>query len=43
MAASLPAPTIAPEPRAVPAAVLNVCFVLLVINLVYFPTAYLSH
>jgi hypothetical protein len=43
MAASLPAPTIAPEPRAVPAVVLNVCFVLLVINLVYFPTAYVSH
>jgi hypothetical protein len=43
MAASLPAPTIAPEPRAVPAVVLNVCFVLLVINLVYFPIAYVSH
>jgi hypothetical protein len=43
MAASIPAPTIAPEPRTVPAVVLNVCFVLLVINLVFFPVAYVSH
>jgi hypothetical protein len=43
MAASLPAPTIAPRQSAIPAAMLNVCFVLLVINMVYFPVAYFSH
>lgn len=43
MAASLPAPTIAPRQSAIPAALFNVCFVLLVINLVYFPVAYFSH
>jgi hypothetical protein len=31
------------EPRAIPAALLNVCFVLAVLNIVFFPTAYLSH
>jgi arabinofuranan 3-O-arabinosyltransferase len=43
MAASIPAPTIAPKPSAVSAALFNVCFVLLVINLVYFPIAYFAH
>ena len=43
MAASVAAPTIAPQPSAIPAALLNVCFVLAVINIVYFPTAYFSH
>jgi hypothetical protein len=43
MATPQSAPTIAPAPRAIPAALLNVCFVLAVINIVYFPTAYFSH
>ena len=43
MAASISAPTIAAKPGAIPAALFNVCFVLLVINLVYFPIAYVSH
>jgi glycosyl transferase family 87 len=43
MAASTPAPTIAPEPSAIPAALINVCFVLFVINVCFFPTAYFSH
>ena len=37
------APTIDPKASAIPAALLNVCFVLAVINIVYFPIAYLSH
>jgi arabinofuranan 3-O-arabinosyltransferase len=43
MAASVAVPTIAPQPRAIPAALVNVCFVLAVINIIYFPAAYLSH
>ena len=43
MATPQSAPTIAPAPSAIPAALLNVCFVLAVINIVYFPTAYFSH
>jgi arabinofuranan 3-O-arabinosyltransferase len=43
MATPTSAPTIIPEPSAIPAAVFNVCFVLLVINISYFPTAYFSH
>ena len=43
MATSLAAPTIVPEHSAIPASLLNVCFVLAVINIVYFPTAYFSH
>ncbi|WP_291684025.1 glycosyltransferase family 87 protein [Bradyrhizobium sp.] len=43
MAASIPAPTIPGEHSAIPAALLNVCFVLAVINICYFPAAYLSH
>jgi hypothetical protein len=31
------------KPSAIPAALVNVCFVLAVINLTYFPAAYLSH
>jgi glycosyl transferase family 87 len=42
MAASIPTPTIAPEHSAVPAALINVCFVLSVLNVCYFPTAYLA-
>ena len=33
----------APQPGAIPAALFNVCFVLFVINAVYFPAAYFSH
>lgn len=43
MATPISAPTIAPAPSAIPAALLNVCFVLAVINIVYFPIAYFSH
>jgi arabinofuranan 3-O-arabinosyltransferase len=43
MATPISAPTIAPAPSAIPAALLNACFVLAVINIVYFPTAYFSH
>jgi arabinofuranan 3-O-arabinosyltransferase len=43
MAASVAVPTIAPQPSAIPAALVNVCFVLAVINISYFPAAYLSH
>ncbi|HEY5127080.1 MAG TPA: glycosyltransferase family 87 protein [Bradyrhizobium sp.] len=43
MATSIAAPTIASEHSAIPASLLNVCFVLSVINLSYFPAAYFSH
>jgi glycosyl transferase family 87 len=43
MAASVAAPTIVPQPGAIPAALVNVCFVLAVINISYFPAAYFSH
>jgi hypothetical protein len=43
MATPQSAPTIAPAPSAIPAGLLNVCFVLAVINIVYFPIAYFSH
>jgi hypothetical protein len=43
MGISVSAPTIAPQDSAIPPALVNVCFVLCVINLVYFPIAYLSH
>jgi hypothetical protein len=43
MAAGLSAPTISPQPGAIPPVLLNVCFVLMVINLSYFPSAYFSH
>jgi arabinofuranan 3-O-arabinosyltransferase len=42
MATPLPTPTM-PQPNAIPVALFNVCFVLCVINLVYFPIAYASH
>jgi hypothetical protein len=42
MAAAAFTPSI-PDPRAVPTALFNVCFVLFVINLSFFPTAYVSH
>src|ERR1700733_9374216 len=37
------APVSIPERSAVPASLLNVCFVLFAINVSFFPTAYLSH
>jgi hypothetical protein len=43
MAASLPAPTIGPQPSAIPPSLLNVCFVLFVINAAFFPTAFFAH
>src|SRR3954451_22544880 len=42
MAAAAFTPSI-PDPRAVPSALFNVCFVLFVINASFFPTAYFSH
>jgi len=43
MTASIPAPTIIPQQSAIPGALLNVCFVLCVINVSYFPAAYFAH
>jgi arabinofuranan 3-O-arabinosyltransferase len=43
MATSVSAPTIAPEPSAIPASLWNACFVLCVINASFFPTAFFSH
>jgi arabinofuranan 3-O-arabinosyltransferase len=42
MASLVSAPTIT-EPGAIPASLLNVCFVLFVINAVFFPTAFFAH
>jgi hypothetical protein len=43
MASPTSAPTIIPQQSAIPASLANVCFVLLVINVTYFPAAYFSH
>jgi hypothetical protein len=43
MATPLSVPTIPSEPSAVPAVLLNTCFVLFVINASFFPAAYFSH
>src|SRR5580693_8947577 len=43
MATPLPAPTIASEHSAIPAPLLNACFVLFVINAVFFPVAFSAH
>ena len=43
MATPLPAPIIASAPPAIPASLINVCFVLAVINLTFFPIAFFSH
>ncbi len=43
MAASIPAPTTPSAHGAIPAALVNVCFLLAVINICYFPAAYFSH
>src|SRR6266699_514774 len=42
MASPVSAPTI-PEPNAIPASLLNVCFGLFVINAVFFPAAFSAH
>ena len=42
MATPVSAPTVPAEHSAIPAALLNVCFVLCVINVSYFPAAYFS-
>ena len=43
MAAPVSAPSISPEHSAIPASLFNVCFVLFVINVSFFPAAYFSH
>jgi arabinofuranan 3-O-arabinosyltransferase len=43
MAAPVPVPSISPEHSAIPASLFNVCFVLFVINVSFFPAAYFSH
>jgi hypothetical protein len=43
MATPLSAATIAPEHSAIPSSLLNLCFVLFVINASFFPTAYFAH
>src|ERR1700738_606775 len=43
MTASIPAPMTAPEHSAIPASLLNACFVLFVINVSFFPTAFFAH
>jgi arabinofuranan 3-O-arabinosyltransferase len=43
MATALFPPTTIPQHSAIPASLINVCFVLAVINIVYFPIAYFSH
>ena len=43
MAAPLAVPTISPQPSPIPAALVNLCFVLAVINASFFPTAFFAH
>ncbi len=43
MARSAPTTTIAPQHSAIPASLLNACFVLFIINASFFPAAYLAH
>jgi arabinofuranan 3-O-arabinosyltransferase len=43
MAMSISAPAVASEPGAIPAPLLNACFVLFVINATFFPAAFFSH
>jgi arabinofuranan 3-O-arabinosyltransferase len=43
MATSIAAPTVAGKHNAIPAALLNACFVLCVINASFFPTAFFAH
>ncbi len=43
MAAPVSAPSISPDHGAIPTSLFNVCFVLFVINVSFFPAAYFSH
>src|SRR3981189_1953972 len=43
MASLVAAPSISPEYSAIPCSLLNVCFVLFVINASFFPTAFFAH
>jgi glycosyl transferase family 87 len=43
MATTVSAPTVSPVHKAIPASLLNACFVLVVINAVFFPTAFSAH
>ena len=43
MATPEPALTVAPRPSAIPPSLLNVCFVLFVIHVSFFPAAYFTH
>jgi hypothetical protein len=43
MATPVTVPTIASERNAIPSSLFNACFVLLVVNLSYFPAAYFTH
>jgi arabinofuranan 3-O-arabinosyltransferase len=43
MATPVFAPIAHPQPRAIPASLLNACFVLAVINVSFFPTAFFAH
>jgi hypothetical protein len=43
MVAPVSAPSISPEHSAIPTSLFNVCFVLFVINVSFFPAAYFSH
>jgi hypothetical protein len=43
MATATSAPTFAPQPSAAPASLLNICFVLCVINASFFPAAFFAH
>ena len=43
MAASISSSVTAPDPGAVPAALVKACFVLFVVNASFFPTAFFAH
>jgi hypothetical protein len=43
MATPVSAPSVSPDRRAIPVSLFNVCFVLFVINVSFFPAAYFSH
>jgi arabinofuranan 3-O-arabinosyltransferase len=43
MAAPVSAPSVSPDRSAIPVSLFNVCFVLFVINVSFFPAAYVSH
>jgi arabinofuranan 3-O-arabinosyltransferase len=43
MATTVSAPTVSPIHNAIPASLLNACFALVVVNAVFFPTAFSAH